>query len=467
MSSCTSETAVASSAESGLDVAPSVLGASGREEEAELIELHSRLSPVPEGEPDEARSTSPSLSAPPNATTTQVTLEPSWEDPNLSDRHPEVVLSTSAAPFLARLTDEDRAALTSYLAQADDDRNHNEFLGTLSLARDNDLTPRLAKYEERAVGRADSGITEISCDRPSASSRELDAIKEKASSLPKGSPSTSGTLEFHLRLSTSSAITSDGTLHFVFGAGDEAQSQSVEEALTAFEASMVQNMAVQHLYLVLAPGVPLPANFFAQAIEKAHVSLTQFTRLTVHLQPAAAQAQAPWAWPLSSRLIDVQLNGSARGAVLPWAQLQVLRISAEVKAVETAAFLVNLPQLRALSLCLGYVGAEKPKYKRSKLLKLEKLELESTIDPAVFLNRVRLPALRVLGLHLDISPQVGGDKLDYGKRLLKCNILWNALHDVQLSGPSAGPTTLFFLRRLFDDDGPAVQNQCRLSRGTQ
>ncbi|KAL1727413.1 hypothetical protein EV714DRAFT_275652 [Schizophyllum commune] len=307
----------------------------------------------------------------------------------------------------------------------------------------------------------------MACDRLSASSGELGVIKEKESSLPKVSPSTLGTLDFPLRLSTSSAITSDGTLHFVFGAGDEAQCKSIEEALAAFKASLAQNMAVQHLYLVLAPGVPLPADLLGRAIEKAHVSLTRFIRLTVHLQSAAAQAQAPWAWPVNSRLIDVQLNGMGRGAVLPWAQLQVLRISAEVKAVETAAFLVNLPQLRALSLCIGHVGFKKIKDKRSKLPKLEKLELESKIDPAVFLNRVRLPALRVLGLHLDIASQVGGDKVDYGKGLLKCNILWNALHDVQLSGPSAGPTTLFFLRRLFDDDGPAVQTQCRLSRGTQ
>ncbi|KAI4524826.1 hypothetical protein K525DRAFT_266670 [Schizophyllum commune Loenen D] len=465
MSSCTSETAAASSAENGPDVAPSVLGAAGREGEVDLIDLHSRLSPVPEGEPDEVRSTSPSLSAPPNATTTQITLEPSWEDPNLSDRLPEEVLSTSVAPFLARLTDEDRAALTSYLAQADDDRDHNEFLATLPLARNSDLNPRLAINGGRGVDQAESGLSEISCARPSTPSRELGAIKGKGSFLPNASQSTSGTLEAPLRLSTSSAITSDGMLHFVFSASDEAQSKSIEEALAAFEASLAQDMTVQHLYLVLAPGVPLPANFLARAIEKAHVSLTRFTRLTVHLQTAAAQAQAPWAWHLSSRLIDVQLNGIARGAVLPWAQLQVLRISAEVKAVETAALLVNLPQLRALSLCLGYVGSKKVKYKRSKLPRLERLELESKIDPAVFLNRVRLPALRVLGLHLDIASQVGGDKLDYGKRLLKCKILWNALHDVQLSGPSAGPTTLFFLRRLFDDDGPAVQTQCRLSRG--
>ncbi|KAL1658986.1 hypothetical protein GGF50DRAFT_120334 [Schizophyllum commune] len=323
MSSCTSETAVASSAENGPDVAPSVLGAAGREEEVDLIDLHSRLSPVPEGEPDEVRSTSPSLSAPPNATTTQITLEPSWEDPNLSDRLPEEVLSTSVAPFLARLTDEDRVALTSYLAQADDDRDHNEFLATLPLARNSDLNPRLAINGGRGVDQAERGLSEISCARPSTPSRELGAIKGKEAFLPKASQSTSGTLEAPLRLSTSSAITNDGMLHFVFGAGDEAQSKSIEEALAAFEASLAQDMTVQHLYLVLAPGVPLPANFLARAIEKAHVSLTRFTRLTVHLQTAAAQAQAPWAWPLSSRLIDVQLNGIARGAVLPWAQLQV------------------------------------------------------------------------------------------------------------------------------------------------
>ncbi|KAL1751094.1 hypothetical protein FB107DRAFT_172391, partial [Schizophyllum commune] len=304
------------------------------------------------------------------------------------------------APFLARLTDEDRVALTSYLAQADDDRDHNEFLATLPLACDSDLNPLLAVNGEHAINRAERVLPDMTCDRLSASSGELGAIKEKESSLSKASPFTPGILDFPLRLSTSSAITSDGTLHFVFGAGDEAQSKSIEEALAAFEASLAQNMAVQHLHLVLAPGVPLPANLLARATEKAHTSLTRFTRLTVHLQPAAAQAQAPWAWPMNSRLIDVQLNGIARGAVLPWAQLQVVRISAAVKAVETAAFLVNLPQLRAMSLCLGYVGSKKIKHKRSKLPRLEKLELESKIDPAVFLNRVRLPALRVLGLHL-------------------------------------------------------------------
>ncbi|KAI5895869.1 uncharacterized protein SCHCODRAFT_02496267, partial [Schizophyllum commune H4-8] len=368
----------------------------------------------------------------PTTTAPQVNTETILGDPNSGDGLIVENLSTTVPPIMASLTAEDRDALTSYLAEADDDRNHVEFLATLSQPRADDPVPRLAINEE---GRA---------ARP---------------------PFTSGTLEAPLRLRSSSAITSAGMLLFAFGAGDEAQSQSVEEALAAFEAFLGQNLAADQLDLVLAPGAPLPADFLARAIGRAHVNLARFTRVTVHLQSAAAQAQAPWTWPLKSRLIDVQLNGNARGAVFPWAQLQVLRISAAVKAVETAAFLVNLPQLRVLSLSLGFVGPKKTKYKRTRLPRLEKLELQAKVDPAVFLRRVHLPALRVLGLHLDIAPQGGGDKVDYGDRLLKCSILWNALQDVQLSGPSVGPTTLFLLHRLFDNEDPAIQTRCRLSRG--
>ncbi|KAL1694128.1 hypothetical protein GGG16DRAFT_110479 [Schizophyllum commune] len=376
-----------------------------------------------------------------------LTLPASFISPETTEEGPDFEpagsMYPSVAPMMPPLIGEDRDALEEYLADADDYQDHTMFLATLPHDGASDSAPlSLAKdEEERLNGQAKMGIL---WDHLFLSSDSLSYTKRKRSKQPL--------LQSH---------DENEVLVFTFGKRTAARLQTVDEALDEFKAFLHQHPDVQRLRLTFEADIRFPADFIAHAMAKVQKS---FTHVELRLESTAAHSQAIWTWPLGSQLQSLRLKGIARGARLPLTQLQDLYVDAELKSFEAVSFLAILPQLRTLTLCIGRIGSEKvpPTRGPTVLPHLKRLELSAKVNPAAFFSRLHLPALRVLGLNLDIESD--GNFIDYGEKLCSCKIPWSALSEVLLSGPSAGHETLFFLHQLFKGDGPEVVTQWRLSR---
>ncbi|KAL1727408.1 hypothetical protein EV714DRAFT_217270, partial [Schizophyllum commune] len=488
-SSCSSETAVTSSAEGDPDAAPDrpvliVANSPMREVEPSEPRLASATQEQPENatEIDTDATTNPDSSRcgddqpgshAPLVDSSALTLPASFISPETTEEDPDFELAgstyPSVVPVMPPLIGEDRDALEEYLAKADDDQDCTMFLATLPHNGASDSAPlSLANdEEERLNGQAQMGIL---WDHLFASTDSLSYIQRKRSRQPLLHSRThlSAISENPLYLSTDVSVTDDKDdtknkiLVFTFRKRVAAQSQTVDEVLDDFKTFLHRHPDVQRLQLTFEADIRFPADFIAHAVARVQKSLTRLTHVELRLESTAVQSQAIWTWPPGSQLRFLRLEGIARGARLPLTQLQELTMDAELKSFEAASFLASLPQLRTLSLCIGRVRSEKTLFGPIVLPQLERLELHAKVNPAAFFSRLHLPALRSLGLILDIESD--GDFIDYGKTLCSCKIPWSALNEVLLSGPSAGRETLLFLHQLFRGDGPEVETQCLLSR---
>ncbi|KAL1678172.1 hypothetical protein EV122DRAFT_278442 [Schizophyllum commune] len=483
-SSCSSETAVSSSAEGDPDAAPDrpvliVANSPMRE----VVPSESRLASAIEEQPENAAeidtdaTTNPDSDRPdshaPLVDSPALTLPASFIGPETTEEDPDFKLAgsmyPSVVPMMPPLISEDRDALEEYLAKADDDQDHTMSLATLPHDGASDSAPLGLAQDEggHLNGQAKMGIL---WDHLFASSDSLNHIKRKRSKQPLHHSCThlAPISENPLYLSTDMSVTDDkdGTknkiLVFTFCKRTAARSQTVDKVLDDFKTFLHQHPDVQRLQLTFEADIRFPADFIAHAVARVQKSLTRLTHVELRFESTAVQSQAIWTWPPGSQLRFLRLEGIARGARLPLTQLQELTMDAELKSFEAASFLASLPQLRTLSLCIGRVRSEKTLFGPIVLPQLERLELHAKVNPAAFFSRLHLPALRSLGLILDIESD--GDFIDYGKTLWSCKIPWSALNEVLLSGPSAGRETLLFLHQLFRGDGPEVETQCLLSR---
>ncbi|KAL1751089.1 hypothetical protein FB107DRAFT_222673, partial [Schizophyllum commune] len=480
-SSCSSETAVTSSAEGGPDAAPDrpvliVANSPMREVESSESRLASAIEEQPENatEIDTDATTNPDFSRcgddqpgshTPLVYSPALTLPASFISPETTEEDPDFELAGSMYPSVVPMM----PPLEEDLANSDDDQDRIMSLETLPHDGASDSAPAsIAKDEEKHLKcPAEMGIL---WDHLFASADSLNHIKRKRSRQPLLHPRThlSTISENLLYLSTDMSVTDDkdGTknkiLVFTFCKRTAARSQTVDEVLNDFKTFLHQHPDVQRLQLTFEADIRFPADFIAHAVARVQKSLTRLTHVELRFESTAVQSQAIWTWPPGSQLRFLRLEGIARGARLPLTQLQELTMDAELKSFEAASFLASLPQLRTLSLCIGRVRSEKTLFGPIVLPQLERLELHAKVNPAAFFSRLHLPALRVLGLNLDIESD--GDFIDYGKTLCSCKIPWSALNEVLLSGPSAGRETLLFLHQLFRGDGPEVETQCLLSR---
>ncbi|KAL1714760.1 hypothetical protein EV715DRAFT_208963, partial [Schizophyllum commune] len=491
-SSCSSETAASTDADSGpgngterpVHIVANLPGSPIREVEPSEPRLASATEEQPENaaEIDTDATTNPESSRcgddqpgshAPLVDSPALTLPASFISPETTEEDPDFELAgsmyPSVVPMMPPLIGEDRDALEEYLAKADDDQDHTMSLATLPHDGTSDSAPLgLAQDEEGHLnGQAKMGIL---WDHLFASSDSLNHIKRKRSKQPLHHSCThlAPISENPLYLSTDMSVTDDkdGTknkiLVFTFCKRTAARSQTVDEVLDDFKTFLHQHPDVQRLQLTFEADIRFPADFIAHAVARVQKSLTRLTHVELRFESTAVQSQAIWTWPPGSQLRFLRLEGIARGARLPLTQLQELTMDAELKSFEAASFLASLPQLRTLSLCIGRVRSEKTLFGPIVLPQLERLELHAKVNPAAFFSRLHLPALRSLGLILDIESD--GDFIDYGKTLCSCKIPWSALNEVLLSGPSAGRETLLFLHQLFRGDGPEVETQCLLSR---
>ncbi|KAI4294682.1 hypothetical protein K525DRAFT_274103 [Schizophyllum commune Loenen D] len=346
--SCSSETAVPSSAEGGPDVTP---------ERPRLIGANLPSSPMREVEPSEPRLASATAEQPENATeidtdaTTNpdtsrygedqpgshtplvdspaLTLPASFISPETTEEGPDFEpagsMYPSVAPMMPPLIGEDRDALEEYLADADDYQDRTMFLATLPHDGASDSAPlSLAKdEEERLNGQAKMGIL---LDHHFLSSDSLSYIKRKRSKQPLLQSRThlSPISENPLCLSSDGSVANDEddenkVLVFTFGKRTAARLQTVDEALDEFKAFLHQHPNVQRLRLTFEADICFPADFIAHAMAKVQKS---FTHVELRLESTAAHSQAIWTWPLGSQLQSLRLKGIARGARLPLTQLQ-------------------------------------------------------------------------------------------------------------------------------------------------